>query len=40
MKDPARAKELGKIAQAFVDDRFELYERLAQPFEKAGEPEA
>lgn len=37
MKDPVRAKELGKIAQAFVDERFELYDRLAKPFEKAAE---
>lgn len=37
MKDPARAKELGKAAQAFVDERIILYDRLAQPFEKAAE---
>lgn len=36
MKDPARAKELGKLAQTFVDERFELYDRLAKPHEKAG----
>jgi pyruvate-ferredoxin/flavodoxin oxidoreductase len=40
MKDPARAKELGKIAQTFVDERFELYERLAKPYKKAAESEA
>ncbi|MFP4259676.1 MAG: pyruvate:ferredoxin (flavodoxin) oxidoreductase [Opitutales bacterium] len=33
MKDPERAKELGRAAQAFVDERFELYERLAKPYE-------
>ncbi len=32
MKDPDRAKELGQLAQSFVDERYELYERLAQPF--------
>lgn len=32
MKDPDRAKEMGKRAQSFVDERFELYERLAQPY--------
>jgi len=37
MKDPDRAKELGKLAQTFVDERFELYERLAKPFEKASD---
>jgi len=34
MKDPVRAKELGQLAQTFVDERFELYERLAKPFDK------
>jgi pyruvate-ferredoxin/flavodoxin oxidoreductase len=37
MKNPERAKELGKMAQDFVDDRFALYDRLAQPFVKADE---
>ena len=37
MKDPDRAKELAKFAQEFVDERFELYERLAKPYEKAKE---
>ncbi|MFU8847756.1 MAG: pyruvate:ferredoxin (flavodoxin) oxidoreductase [Opitutales bacterium] len=32
MKDPGRAKELGRLAQAFVDQRYELYERLAKPY--------
>jgi pyruvate-ferredoxin/flavodoxin oxidoreductase len=35
MKDPSRAKELGQQAQTFVDERFELYDRLAKPYEKA-----
>jgi hypothetical protein len=39
MKDPVRAKELGKAAQAFVDQRFELYDRLATPFEKPDQEE-
>ncbi len=39
MKDPERAKKLGKLAQTFVDDRFELYDRLAKPFEKAEDAE-
>jgi pyruvate-ferredoxin/flavodoxin oxidoreductase len=34
MKDPDRARELGRLAQDFVDQRFELYERLAKPYEK------
>jgi hypothetical protein len=33
MKDPDRAKELGRLAQSFTDERYELFERLAQPFE-------
>lgn len=37
MKDPVRAKELGKVAQSFVDERFELYDRLAKPFEKVDQ---
>jgi pyruvate-ferredoxin/flavodoxin oxidoreductase len=37
MKDPERAKALGRMAQAFVDERYALYERLATPFPK---PEA
>ncbi|MBT62628.1 MAG: pyruvate:ferredoxin (flavodoxin) oxidoreductase [Puniceicoccaceae bacterium] len=37
MKDPVRAKELGQAAQTFVDERFELYDRLSQPFETADE---
>ena len=37
MKDPVRAKELSKAAQTFVDERFELYDRLSQPFETADE---
>jgi pyruvate-ferredoxin/flavodoxin oxidoreductase len=37
MKDPDRAKELGRLAQSFVDERYELYERLAQPFESKTE---
>ena len=37
MKDPDRAKELGKVAQDFVDERFELYERLAQPYPKVDD---
>ena len=36
MKDPSRAKELGQQAQTFVDERFELYDRLAKPYEKAA----
>lgn len=39
MKDPARAKELGQLAQTFVDERFELYDRLAHPFETASPDE-
>jgi hypothetical protein len=39
MKDPARAKELGQLAQTFVDERFELYDRLAHPFETASTDE-
>ncbi|WP_345785337.1 pyruvate:ferredoxin (flavodoxin) oxidoreductase [Thalassobacterium sedimentorum] len=35
MKDPARAKELGQAAQTFVDQRFQLYDRLSKPFETA-----
>ncbi|TVP78615.1 MAG: pyruvate:ferredoxin (flavodoxin) oxidoreductase [Puniceicoccaceae bacterium] len=35
MKDPAQAKELGQRAQQFVDERFELYERMAQPYDAA-----
>lgn len=35
LKDPDRAKELGKVAQDFVDERYALYERMAQPFEKS-----
>jgi len=34
LKDPERAKDLGRIAQKFVDDQYALYERLAAPFEK------
>jgi pyruvate-ferredoxin/flavodoxin oxidoreductase len=37
MKDPDRAKELGKLAQAFVDERYELYERLAKPYGRSIE---
>ena len=37
MKDPDRAKELGRSAQSFVDERYELYERLAKPYEKEVE---
>lgn len=37
MKDPERAKELGRRAQEFVDERFALHERLAKPYPK---PEA
>jgi pyruvate-ferredoxin/flavodoxin oxidoreductase len=37
MKDPDRAKELGKLAQAFVDERYELYERLAKPYDNVVE---
>jgi len=37
MKDAARAKELGQLAQQFVDERFALYERLAAPYVKDGE---
>ncbi|WP_233246147.1 pyruvate:ferredoxin (flavodoxin) oxidoreductase [Coraliomargarita sinensis] len=37
MKDPDRAKELGQQAQAFVDERFELYERLAKPYNNSVE---
>jgi pyruvate-ferredoxin/flavodoxin oxidoreductase len=37
MKDPDRSKELGRLAQAFVDERYALYERLATPWPK---PEA
>ncbi|NBB79839.1 MAG: pyruvate:ferredoxin (flavodoxin) oxidoreductase [Verrucomicrobia bacterium] len=32
MKDPDRAKELGRAAQRFVDEHFATYERLARPF--------
>ena len=35
LKDPERARELGKAAQQFVDDRYALYERLAAPYPKA-----
>lgn len=34
LKDPERAKELGRKAQDFVNERYALYERLAQPFPK------
>ncbi len=34
LKDPERAKELGRVAQKFVDEQYALYERLATPFEK------
>ena len=34
LKDPERAKVLGKAAQNFANDRFALYERLATPFPK------
>lgn len=37
MKDPVRAKELGRMAQDFVDERYALHERLAKPYPK---PEA
>lgn len=37
LKDPERAKELGRLAQDFVNERFALYERLAKPF---PQPEA
>jgi pyruvate-ferredoxin/flavodoxin oxidoreductase len=37
MKDPDRAKALGRLAQEFVDERYELYERLAQPYKKEVE---
>jgi len=37
MKDPDRAKELAKQAQSFVDERFELYERLAKPYDSKTE---
>lgn len=33
MKDPERAKELGKAAQCFVDEHFATYERMARPYE-------
>lgn len=38
LKDPERAKLLGKQAQKFVDDQYALYERLAEPFPKAETP--
>lgn len=34
MKDPERAKELGRLAQDFVNERYALHERLAQPYPK------
>lgn len=37
MKDPARAKELGKAAQRYVDEHFATYERLARPYEPVDE---
>lgn len=37
MKDPDRARELGRLAQEFVDERYGLYERLAQPYKKEVE---
>ncbi|WP_269527067.1 pyruvate:ferredoxin (flavodoxin) oxidoreductase [Coraliomargarita parva] len=37
LKNPERAKELGRHAQEFVDERFALYERMAQPYPKAEE---
>jgi len=37
MKDPDRARKLGQVAQDFVDERFALYERLAQPYPKEDE---
>jgi len=37
MKDPERAKELGRMAQDFVNERYALHERLATPYPK---PEA
>jgi pyruvate-ferredoxin/flavodoxin oxidoreductase len=40
MKDPVRAKELGQVAQDFVDQRFELYDRLAKPYETADDLDA
>ena len=38
MKDPERAKELGRMAQEFVNERYALHERLATPYPKP-EPE-
>ncbi len=32
LKDPERAKELARLAQACVDERFAEYERMAAPF--------
>lgn len=40
MKDPDRAKELGRAAQAFVDERYELYDRLAKLFEKPADQDS
>jgi pyruvate-ferredoxin/flavodoxin oxidoreductase len=37
MKDPERAKALGRMAQEFVNERYALHERLATPYPK---PEA
>lgn len=35
MKHPERAKQLGCLAQDFVDERYALYERLAAPYPKS-----
>ncbi|MGJ8638760.1 MAG: pyruvate:ferredoxin (flavodoxin) oxidoreductase [Opitutaceae bacterium] len=37
LKDPDRAKDLARLAQKFVDDQYQLYERLAEPFAKPSE---
>ncbi|MFQ3240724.1 MAG: pyruvate-ferredoxin/flavodoxin oxidoreductase [Lentimonas sp.] len=37
MKDPERAKELGRKAQNFVNERYALHERLATPYPKPEE---
>lgn len=34
LKDPVRSKELGQKAQQFVEDQYELYQRLATPYAK------
>jgi len=39
LKDPERSKVLARQAQAFVEERFALYERLATPYASPAEGE-